>query len=86
MAAPPAPPPSRPPSSIAAPPRTTRHYGRPGDNIHAIQMELAQSSHLAREEPDFALDPDRAEALRATLEPILQDLIDVARTLARTLA
>ncbi|WP_417724128.1 N-formylglutamate deformylase [Salipiger sp.] len=65
---------------------TTRHYGRPGDNIHAIQMELAQSSHLAREEPDFALDPDRAEALRATLEPILQDLIDVARTLARSLA
>jgi N-formylglutamate amidohydrolase len=26
---------------------TTRHYGRPGDGMHAIQMELAQSTHLA---------------------------------------
>jgi N-formylglutamate deformylase len=29
---------------------TTRHYGRPGENMHAIQMELAQSTHLATEE------------------------------------
>src|SRR5690606_33579520 len=28
---------------------TTRHYGRPHENIHAIQMELAQSSHLKTE-------------------------------------
>ena len=25
---------------------TTRHYGRPGDGVHAIQMELAQATHL----------------------------------------
>ncbi|WP_172330856.1 N-formylglutamate deformylase [Mangrovicoccus sp. HB161399] len=62
---------------------TTRHYGRPGDGLHAVQMELAQSSHLATEEPPFALDADRAESLRATLKAILQDLIDLAPSLAR---
>ena len=25
---------------------TTRHYGRPEDGVHAIQMELAQSTYL----------------------------------------
>lgn len=61
---------------------TTRHYGRPAEGLHAIQMELAQASHLGSEEPPFTLDPDKAEALRALLKPILQDLIDVAPTLA----
>ena len=28
---------------------TTRHYGRPNEKVHAIQMELAQSSHLNHE-------------------------------------
>ena len=61
---------------------TTRHYGRPAEGLHAIQMELAQASHLGSEEPPFTLDPDKADALRALLKPILQDLIDVAPTLA----
>ncbi|SNR75650.1 N-formylglutamate deformylase [Puniceibacterium sediminis] len=61
---------------------TTRQYGTPDAGIHTIQMELAQSSHLAREEPDFALDADKAEALRGVLKHILQDLIDLAPTLA----
>ncbi|MDY6858957.1 MAG: N-formylglutamate deformylase [Pseudomonadota bacterium] len=62
---------------------TTRHYGRPETGIHAIQMELAQSTHLALEEPDFALAPAKAERLRATLKPILQDLIDLAPQIPR---
>lgn len=61
---------------------TTRHYGRPADGLHAIQMELAQSSHLATETPPFGLDPGKAESLRALLKPLLQDLIDIAPTLA----
>ncbi len=61
---------------------TTRHYGDPKSGIHTIQMELAQSSHLAREQPDFALDPDKADTLRATLKNILQDLVDLAPSLA----
>lgn len=61
---------------------TTRHYGRPEDGIHAIQMELAQSSHLAEEEPPFRLDPARAEALRPVLATALAALAALAPTLA----
>ena len=32
---------------------TTRHYGQPQTGVHAIQMELAQSTHLATEAPPF---------------------------------
>ena len=55
---------------------TTRHYGAQ-DNVHAIQMELAQSSHLAREEPPFDLDPGKCAALRPILSEILHSLSDI---------
>ncbi|MBL3562209.1 N-formylglutamate deformylase, partial [Rhodovulum sulfidophilum] len=32
---------------------TTRHYGRPETGVHAIQMELAQSTHLTAEAAPF---------------------------------
>lgn len=57
---------------------TTRHYGRPGDGVHAIQMELAQSTHLATESPPFAFDPVKAAPLRDTLQHILATLADLA--------
>ncbi|OCW56497.1 N-formylglutamate deformylase [Hoeflea olei] len=53
---------------------TTRYYGRPADGVHAIQMELAQASHLAAEEPPFAYDPERAGKLRVHLKTILTTL------------
>ncbi len=62
---------------------TTRHYGRPETGIHAIQMELAQSTHLAAETPPFALSPDRAGLLRAQLADVLARMMDAARTAAR---
>jgi formiminoglutamase len=61
---------------------TTRHYGRPHEGIHAIQMELVQSSHLVREEPPFDLDPNKAAALRPVLSLLLQRLTDLAPSLA----
>jgi formiminoglutamase len=60
---------------------TTRHYGRPETGVHAIQMELAQSTHLAAEAPPFAYDEAKAEALRATLREILQSLAALASRL-----
>ncbi|TCT40260.1 N-formylglutamate deformylase [Martelella mediterranea] len=51
---------------------TTRHYGKPETGIHAIQMELAQSTHLATEEPPFAYDGEKAEKLRVHLQDILE--------------
>lgn len=62
---------------------TTRHYGRPGDGVHAIQLELAQSTHLASEVPPFAYDPDKADRLRPVLAEMLQSLEALARDLAR---
>ncbi|MCX8997232.1 N-formylglutamate deformylase [Rhizobiaceae bacterium BDR2-2] len=50
---------------------TTRHYGRPETGVHAIQMELAQSTHLATEDLPFAYDEAKAERLRAHLKAIL---------------
>ena len=50
---------------------TTRHYGKPEAGMHAIQMELAQSTHLASEVPPFAYDAQKAERLRNHLKTIL---------------
>jgi len=48
----------------------TRHYGRPDERIFALQLELAQSTHLM--DGDTALDPVRAGRLR----PVLHRMID----------
>ena len=58
---------------------TTRHYGRPAENMHAIQMELAQSTHLERETLPFAYDEAKAEKLRHYLAEILLRLDAFAR-------
>lgn len=50
---------------------TTRHYGRPEDGVHAIQMELAQRTYLAAEAPPWDYDAAKAERLRAVLRRIL---------------
>ncbi|WP_209348816.1 N-formylglutamate deformylase [Pontixanthobacter sp. CEM42] len=58
---------------------TTRHYGRPEDGVHAIQMELAQRNYLASEEPPFAYDAGRAEALRGVLRNVLNAISNIAK-------
>ena len=57
---------------------TTRHYGHPAAGVHAIQMELAQSTHLTTEAPPFTLDPDRTARLRPVLANILSTLAAMA--------
>lgn len=57
---------------------TTRHYGRPNAGVHAIQMELAQATHLATEEPPFDYDGQKAKRLRVHLGAILNRLNDIA--------
>jgi len=53
---------------------TTRHYGRPAEGLHAIQMELAQSTYLAAEAPPWTYEEPRAARLRVTLRAILETL------------
>ncbi|MAY63511.1 MAG: N-formylglutamate deformylase [Rhizobiales bacterium] len=57
---------------------TTRHYGRPEEGVHAIQMELAQCTHLASEELPFDYDPEKAAGLRVHLKTILETLHELA--------
>lgn len=52
---------------------TTRHYGRPSEGLHAIQMELAQATHIVERAP-WDMVPDRANRLRAHLKTILETL------------
>lgn len=58
---------------------TTRHYGRPSEGFHAIQMELAQSTYLQSETAPLdalpaMLDAMKADQLRGVLKEILQTL------------
>lgn len=58
---------------------TVRHYGNPErDNVHAIQMELAQSTYLGAEAPPFAFDPAKAKAIRVHLQRVLERIEAVA--------
>ncbi|UES38929.1 N-formylglutamate deformylase [Roseibium aggregatum] len=60
---------------------TTRHYGRPAEGFHAIQMELAQKTHLATEDTPFAYDEAKADRLRTYLKDILSALENLAPSL-----
>lgn len=61
---------------------TTRHYGQPQNGVHAIQMELAQSTHLTTEAVPFAYDTEKATAMRVPLREILETLAALAPKLA----
>jgi N-formylglutamate deformylase len=49
----------------------TRHYGRPVEGVHALQLEMCQSAYMD-EAPPFAFDAARA----ARLLPHLRRLVD----------
>ena len=61
---------------------TTRHYGRPADGVHAIQMEMAYTTYLAAETPPWRFDPTRAARARAVLAAALTALELLAPPLA----
>ncbi|MEJ8475972.1 N-formylglutamate deformylase [Roseibium algae] len=63
---------------------TTRHYGQPDTGVHAIQMELAQSTHLSTEAKPFAYELEKAGRIRPHLTSILEDLAAVAGDLCKT--
>jgi N-formylglutamate deformylase len=60
---------------------TTRHYGRPTEGWHAIQMELAQITHLAEERRPFRYDPAKAEPLRRVLRDALARVEEIAHSM-----
>lgn len=62
---------------------TTRHYGKPETGVHAIQMEMAQDTHLVAEAAPFAYDAAKATRLRVTLGEILHRLDALAPSLKK---
>lgn len=53
----------------------TRHYGRPSDGIHAVQMEMCQSLYM-EEVPPFAYDEVKAAQIQPTLKQLLKIMLD----------
>ena len=63
---------------------TTRQYGRPLTGVHAVQMELAQSTYLASETLPFDYDDAKAALIRAHLAVVLEALESAAYQLRGT--
>jgi len=53
----------------------TRHYGDPANNIHAVQLELAQSTYMEEFVP-FHYRTDLAEPTQQVLKALLQGMIE----------
>ena len=57
----------------------TRHYGRPADGLHAVQLEMAWSccmNDAPDELPRFGWREDRAAEVRPTLRALVQAMLD----------
>jgi N-formylglutamate deformylase len=52
---------------------TTRHYGRPSEGVHTVQMEMCQSTYM-QETPPFSYD----EALAQRVQPLLRTMLETA--------
>ncbi|MNL83082.1 N-formylglutamate amidohydrolase [compost metagenome] len=52
----------------------TRHYGAPANHIHAVQLELAQSTYMEEFEP-FRYREDLAAPTREVLKALLDGLL-----------
>jgi N-formylglutamate deformylase len=48
----------------------TRHYGRPTEHVHAVQLEMCQSLYMQEEVP-FVYDEERA----ARIQPLLKKMV-----------
>jgi formiminoglutamase len=53
----------------------TRHYGRPGDHVEAVQLEIAQRTYM-RESPPYDYLPERAAHVRPVLQSFVEHLVD----------
>lgn len=56
----------------------TRRYGKPLMGVHAIQMEIALSAYLEKEETPWIYSPDKAQVLQRVLDSLLAYVMSVA--------
>jgi N-formylglutamate deformylase len=52
----------------------TRYFGKPENNIHALQLEMAKTNYMDDEELNF--NEKRANEVRKVLRPIFESLIE----------
>jgi len=52
----------------------TRNYGRPKDNLHALQLEMAQSCYMRENPPGY--EPRKAERVQTVLRSLVDVLLD----------
>ena len=62
---------------------TTRHYGRPKDNVHTIQLELAQRLYLDSERAPFTYCPDKAAQLQTVIKDVLRGVLTASSDLKK---
>lgn len=55
----------------------TRHYGDPANNVHALQLEIAQRAYMDENNSHF--DVTKAAKLRDTLREMLKTYLDAAK-------
>jgi N-formylglutamate deformylase len=53
----------------------TRHYGAPGKGVHALQLEMCQSTYMDETAP-FAYRPDLAARVQPLLQRMLQAVVE----------
>lgn len=58
----------------------TRHYGRPDQQVHALQLEMCQNLYM-REAPPFAYDAELASQVQPSLRAMLQAALDAGADL-----
>ncbi|MGZ8364021.1 MAG: N-formylglutamate deformylase [Caulobacteraceae bacterium] len=53
---------------------TTRHYGTPAANVHAVQFELVQAAYMDEANPTV-FDPALAKPMQATLRGLVKEIL-----------
>ena len=56
----------------------TRHYGRPAENIHAIQLEMTQSSYMQEVLP-FDYLPETAAGIQPYVRKMVETMLEAVR-------
>ncbi|MGX5735659.1 N-formylglutamate deformylase [Bosea thiooxidans] len=62
----------------------TRHYGRPFERVHALQMEIALSAYLTDEAAPWNFDAPKAALLQDALAAIIEAALGSAAALERS--
>ncbi len=60
----------------------TRHYGKPADNVHAIQLEMCQSTYMDETHP-YGYRPELADKVIPLVEGMVQSALEQTKARQR---